>query len=831
MKKLYTLLIALIAFGGLNAQTVTYDITMAGISPSDCPGCNCSGTGEWYLGSPLILGWTSTGTFTPTSVTLEVYEVSNDAGSGILVNFNSIPDGNYGVINSCVSTVISIPLTPANYNVGSTNAVEIDYNAAFALYEIDENPAWGSGVYARVVVVYPTAPVAPIAVVDFATVTGGTTGNIIDVQANDSDANGDVLITTILSGPTSGGSVTILNGDSLSYDPPASFCGIDTIVYQVCDPGPLCDFDTLFITVTDGAAPTAVCQPVTVYLDATGSASIVAADVDGGSTDNCSSVTLSADITTFTCSDLSSGPMYDLIITGAYDGPLSGGTPKGIELYVLNNIADLSQYGVGSANNGGGTDGEEFTFPAVSASAGQFIYIASDSAQFNNWFGFFPDYKDFSMSINGDDAIELFYLGSAIDVFGDINVDGTGQPWDYVDGWAYSNNSRAQSTTFNIANWTYSGADALDGETTNGSATAPVPVGTYTSSGLTAVSVTLTVQDADLNTSTCTGMVTVLDSLAPSFSGCPSNMSVTATIAGCSAAVTWTAPVENDNCGGVTVVSSHNSGDTLALGTTTITYTATDASGNTSDCSFDVTVSSALAATSTVTDALCNGDSTGTAAVSGTGNVGPVVFDFGTLSQTALPAGVHYYTVTDSIGCMVTDSVTITEPTAISLSVIATDETNSSGNGGTDLTVSGGVAGYAFDWDNDGTGDFDDLEDLSSLSTGTYSVIVMDANGCTDTISVFVDNVVGLLESDNEFGVQIYPNPSNGQFVLEVLNASQISIEVIDILGKRIEFISNAGTRTNMDLGNAQAGVYLGRSLLEIVLLLKELLLESKSKL
>ena len=30
----------------------------------------------------------------------------------------------------------------------------------------------------------------------------------------------------------------------------------------------------------------------------------------------------------------------DLLITGVYDGPLSGGTPKGVELYVVNDIAD-----------------------------------------------------------------------------------------------------------------------------------------------------------------------------------------------------------------------------------------------------------------------------------------------------------------------------------------------------------------------------------------------------------------------------------------------------------------------------------------------------------
>ena len=66
----------------------------------------------------------------------------------------------------------------------------------------------------------------------------------------------------------------------------------------------------------------------------------------------------------------------DLVITGVVDGPLSGGVPKAIELCATADVADLSIYGVGSANNGGGTDGEEFTFPAVGVSAGTFVYVA-----------------------------------------------------------------------------------------------------------------------------------------------------------------------------------------------------------------------------------------------------------------------------------------------------------------------------------------------------------------------------------------------------------------------------------------------------------------------
>jgi len=170
----------------------------------------------------------------------------------------------------------------------------------------------------------------------------------------------------------------------------------------------------------------------------------------------------------------------DLILTGVIDGPLSGGVPKAFEIYVKSDVADMGVCGVGSANNGGGSDGEEFTFPAGPASAGTYIYVASESDGFNDFFGFTPDHTTSAASINGDDGVELFCNGAVIDVFGDINTDGTGQPWDHLDGWAYRNASTGpDGSTFVLGNWTFSGTNALDGETTNDTAAVPFPLGTY----------------------------------------------------------------------------------------------------------------------------------------------------------------------------------------------------------------------------------------------------------------------------------------------------------------------------------------------------------------
>lgn len=166
-----------------------------------------------------------------------------------------------------------------------------------------------------------------------------------------------------------------------------------------------------------------------------------------------------------------------LVLTGVYDG-LNNSVPKGVEITALEDVADLSLFGLGSANNGGGTDGQEFTFPSVSLSAGDVIYVSSESTGFTSFFGFAPDYTTGAMSINGDDAIELFENGIVIDTFGDIDTDGTGEAWEYTDGWAYRVDNTGPDGTFVLANWTFSGIAQLDG-TTNDLSAVPFPISNY----------------------------------------------------------------------------------------------------------------------------------------------------------------------------------------------------------------------------------------------------------------------------------------------------------------------------------------------------------------
>jgi gliding motility-associated-like protein len=86
-----------------------------------------------------------------------------------------------------------------------------------------------------------------------------------------------------------------------------------------------------------------------------------------------------------------------------------------------------------------------------------------------------------------------------------------------------------------------------------------------------------------------TEAVPTTDKILPTIKGCPTNITVNAG-GSCDAIATWTAPTFTDNCTGGTLTSTKSPGASFSKGNTVVTYTATDASGNTATCSFTVTV-------------------------------------------------------------------------------------------------------------------------------------------------------------------------------------------------------------------------------------------------
>ncbi|MBK9400864.1 MAG: HYR domain-containing protein [Bacteroidetes bacterium] len=133
-----------------------------------------------------------------------------------------------------------------------------------------------------------------------------------------------------------------------------------------------------------------------------------------------------------------------------------------------------------------------------------------------------------------------------------------------------------------------SGSDVacIDGQTsvivTGTGGTAP-----YTGEGSFTVGVgTHNFPIVDLNGCTGTASITInhLDVDAPVISDCPAD------ITQCESIVTWTAPTASDNCTVSSFVSNYNSGDSFPVGTTLITYTATDNAGLVNTCNFNITI-------------------------------------------------------------------------------------------------------------------------------------------------------------------------------------------------------------------------------------------------
>jgi gliding motility-associated-like protein len=111
------------------------------------------------------------------------------------------------------------------------------------------------------------------------------------------------------------------------------------------------------------------------------------------------------------------------------------------------------------------------------------------------------------------------------------------------------------------------------------------PVGTTT--------ITWTVTDVNGNSNTCTQDITVTDDENPTIT-CAADQTQTADPGVCQAAVTVIAPVTADNCSVASVTNDFNgtadASDTYPVGTTTVTWTVTDAAGLTATCMQDITV-------------------------------------------------------------------------------------------------------------------------------------------------------------------------------------------------------------------------------------------------
>ncbi|PCH97857.1 MAG: hypothetical protein COB85_02365, partial [Bacteroidetes bacterium] len=177
--------------------------------------------------------------------------------------------------------------------------------------------------------------------------------------------------------------------------------------------------------------------------------------------------------------------------------------------------------------------------------------------------------------------------------------------------------------------------------------------------------------------------------------------------------------------------------DSLAAGTFYVTVT--DSVGcMTIDTVVIVEPVSGISSVLVPTDITCFGGSDGVATVFSSGGTTPHSYLWSNgdniSDADSLIAGMLYLTITDSNGCVKLDSTLINEPLALSNTMIKTDANCNGGSDGTaTVTVSGGTSPYTYSWSN---GDIAATAD--SLSQGTYTVTILDTNGCIDSASVII---------------------------------------------------------------------------------------------
>ena len=184
-------------------------------------------------------------------------------------------------------------------------------------------------------------------------------------------------------------------------------------------------------------------------------------------------------------------------------------------------------------------------------------------------------------------------------------------------------------------------------------------------------------------------------------------------------------------------------------------FEVTDLNGCSATSSTTITSNPALSFTlDSVTQVLCNGQSTGAIYVSNTGGATPYSYSLNggagqaSGSFTGLAAASYTITVSDANGCTENISATITAPPALALVIANFGDVLCFGdtNGYVDVSVGGGLAPYTFSW-SDGTSILASTEDLYNVAVGTYTLTVTDDNACVANISQSVASPTALTGS------------------------------------------------------------------------------------
>jgi gliding motility-associated-like protein len=400
-----------------------------------------------------------------------------------------------------------------------------------------------------------------------------------------------------------------------------------------------CTFD---VVVEDDTAPVIVCL-ADITVSANASCEAVVTWHDPAYTDNCSA-TLSSDVASGSAFELGSTP-----VTITATDPSGNTSTCTFNVVVVDDTSPVIQNCVTDITVSANDDCQAMVTWTPPTAGDNCSVIMTSTHTPGTLFGLGVT----TVTYTAEDG-----AGNKMTCSFDINVTDTSAP--VISNCPTDITVNVESNCEAIVNWTAPTADdncsvALTSSHTPGAAFA---AGTTT--------ITYTATDPAGNTSTCSFNVIVVDSDAPVLANCPSDIQLTVN-AHCQAIATWTAPTATDGCT-LTLTSTHNSGDAFPTGTTAVTYTATDNSGNASTCSFNVIVTDASAPvfSNCPSDITLNGDTNcqANAVWSAPSVVDDCMFTVTStrLSGSSFPVGVTtvIFTAVDASGNTSTCSFTVT---------------------------------------------------------------------------------------------------------------------------------------------------------------------------
>ena len=221
--------------------------------------------------------------------------------------------------------------------------------------------------------------------------------------------------------------------------------------------------------------------------------------------------------------------------------------------------------------------------------------------------------------------------------------------------------------------------------------------------------------------------------------------------------------------------------------------------------SFDATEPGALNVNTVTTDVSCYGDTTGTAQLCISGGVAPYTTNWYGVNPNNLGAGTYNVSVTDAQGSSGGATYTINEPLQMILSATFT---------GSQLegAVSGGTAGYTYDWTLNGVS-VSTTDVFTPSQNGDYLLTVTDANGCiVSSDPVNVNNISTGISDVLKEKLVVYPNPFTSKTTINLLDNSVVkNVSLFDPQGRKVKDFSHniKSDKIEVEKGILQNGIYL----------------------